>query len=87
MKKAWDAVAKDLWVIVLDIVAVNASYFLALLIRFYVNFQLRPVAVDRYLPNFQAFAPWYTVLCLVVFAAWRLITICKHRQLMTIFAL
>ena len=72
MKKVWDAIAKDLWVIVLDIVAVNASYFLALLIRFYVNFQLRPVAVDRYLPNFQAFAPWYTVLCLVVFAAWRL---------------
>lgn len=72
MKKIWNAIARDLWVIVLDIVAVNASYFLALLIRFYVNFQLRPVAMDRYLPNFAAFAPWYTVICLVIFAAWRL---------------
>ena len=72
MKRVWNAIARDLWVIVLDIVAVNASYFLALLIRFYVNFQLRPVAMDRYLPNFIAFAPWFTVISLAVFAAWRL---------------
>ena len=50
MKKILEAVKKDLWVVLLDVVAVNLSYYLALLIRFYVNFQLRPVAVDRYLP-------------------------------------
>ena len=72
LKKWKDAVAKDLWVVVLDVVAVNLSYYLALLIRFYVNFQLRPVAVDRYLPALVSFAPFYTVACLLVFGAWHL---------------
>ena len=72
MKKIWNAMAKDLWIVLLDIVAVNAAYMLALLIRFYVNFQLRPVAVDRYLPAFLRFAPFYTVLCIVIFALFRL---------------
>lgn len=72
MKKILEAVKKDLWVVLLDIVAVNLSYYLALLIRFYVNFQLRPVAVDRYLPAWESFTPWYTVLCVVVFGAFRL---------------
>lgn len=66
------SIRRDLWVILLDVLAVNASYFLALLIRFYVNFQLRPVALDRYLPNLVAFAPWYTVICIAVFMLWRL---------------
>ena len=72
LKKILEAVKKDLWVVLLDIVAVNLSYYLALLIRFYVNFQLRPVAVDRYLPAWLGFTPWYTVLCVVVFGAFRL---------------
>ena len=72
LKKILEAVKKDLWVVLLDIVAVNLSYYLALLIRFYVNFQLRPVAVDRYLPAWLGFTPFYTVLCLVVFGAFRL---------------
>lgn len=72
MKKILEAVKKDLWVVLLDVVAVNLSYYLALLIRFYVNFQLRPVAVDRYLPAWISFTPWYTVLCVVVFGAFRL---------------
>lgn len=72
MKKIWKTIAQDLWVVLLDVLAVNASYFLALLIRFYVNFQLRPVALERYLPNLVAFAPWYTVISIVVFLLWRL---------------
>ena len=36
MKKALNSVARDLWVVVLDVVAVNAAYYLALLIRFVV---------------------------------------------------
>ncbi len=35
MKKVWDSIAKDLWIVLLDIIAVNVSYFLALLIRFH----------------------------------------------------
>lgn len=72
LTKLWKTIAQDLWVVVLDVLAVNASYFLALLIRFYVNFWLRPVAVDRYLPNLVAFAPWYTVISIIVFMLWRL---------------
>ena len=72
MKKVLDAIARDLWVVLLDIVSVNAAYFLALIIRFYVNFQLRPIAVDRYLPALLSFAPWYTVLSILTFMLWRL---------------
>ena len=72
MKKIWNALAKDLWIVLLDIIAVNAAYYLALIIRFYVGGFLRPVAVDRYLPAWESFAPWYTLLCILVFMGWRL---------------
>ena len=72
MTKLRKAIAQDLWVVLLDVLAVNASYFLALLIRFYVNFQLRPVAVERYLPNLVAFAPWYMIISIIIFMLWRL---------------
>ena len=72
MKKVIESLKRDLWVVLLDIIAVNLSYYLALLIRFYVNFQLRPVAVDRYLPAFIGFAPWYTVGALLIFMGFRL---------------
>ena len=35
LKKIWNAVAKDLWIVLLDIIAVNAAYYLALIIRFF----------------------------------------------------
>ena len=72
MKKIWDSIAKDLWIVLLDIIAVNAAYFLALLVRFYVNFEFRGVAQDYYLPAFLRFAPIYTVLCFIVFVAFKL---------------
>ena len=53
MKKHVDSIKKDLWVVLLDIVAVNLSYLLALLLRFYVNFNLRPVAAEKYFPACQ----------------------------------
>ena len=72
MKKVWDAVRKDLWIVVLDIIAVNASYLLALLIRFFVNGAFRPIVTNSYLPAFWQFAPFYTVACIVIFIAFRL---------------
>lgn len=71
MKKIWDSIAKDLWVVLLDIVAVNASYLLALLLRFYVNFEFRPT-VTFYLTDWLHFTPFYTVLSILIFAAWKL---------------
>ena len=72
LRKAFESIKRDLWVVVLDIVAVNLSYYLALLIRFFVGGVLRPVAVDRYLPAFIGFAPWYTIASLLIFMGWKL---------------
>ncbi len=63
--------AKDLWIVLCDIIAVNASYLLALLIRFYVNNQFRPT-VSYYLSDFATFAPFYTIACIITFAFFRL---------------
>ena len=37
MKKVIESLKRDLWVVLLDILAVNLSYYLALLIRFFDN--------------------------------------------------
>ena len=57
--------------VLFDIFAVNFAYFIALIIRFYVNFEINEWAV-RFIPAFRAFAPWYTVCCLVIFGAFKL---------------
>jgi len=69
--KFFHALKRDLWVVLLDVVAVNASYYLALLIRFYVNSEFRPT-VSYLLGDWASFAPWYTVICITVFMLWRL---------------
>ena len=72
MKKFLNGIARDLWIVLLDIIAVNAAYFLALMVRLYVNFEWREVARDYYLPAFFRFAPVYTVLVIIVFTLFRL---------------
>ena len=72
MKKIWNSIARDLWIVLLDIVAVNASYLLALLIRFFVNGEFREIVNTTYLPAFWTFAPFYTILAIAVFAVLRL---------------
>ena len=69
MKKK--AILKDLWIIVFDLIAVNLSYYLALLIRFFVNGQFRPT-VSYYQTDFLRFAPFYTVIAIAVFFIFRL---------------
>ena len=55
-----------LGMLIFDIIAVNAAYYLALVVRFYVNSEFNIWAV-RYVPAFFEFAPYYTVISLVVF--------------------
>ncbi len=62
---------KDWLILLLDVLAVNAAYFLALLLRFYVNNEFRPT-VSYYLTDFLTFAPFYTVICIVTFYLFRL---------------
>lgn len=56
----------DLWIVLLDIIAVNGAYLLALLIRFYVHFRFTS-GVGDFREYYLQFTPYYTVLCLVVF--------------------
>lgn len=63
---------KRLALLLYDICVVNAAYYLALVIRFYVNGEFRQVALDRYLPAFAKFAPYYTVICVIVFIFFQL---------------
>lgn len=57
--------------VIFDIVAVNAAYFFALVMRFYVASEFNRYA-EWCIPAFQSFAPYYTVCCIVVFVCFRL---------------
>ncbi len=72
MKKLKESITKDLWVVLLDLVAVNLSYYLAFYFRFYVNLKLGLENAEKYRSAFLGFAPFYSVLALVIFAAWKL---------------
>lgn len=68
----WGWILRRFCLVIFDILAVNLAYYLALVVRFYVNGEYRAVAVNRYIPAFWRFAPWYTVICLLVFFAFKL---------------
>ena len=64
--------AQNLWTVILDIVAVNLAYFMALIIRFYVQNQMTDEALLYFLPAYANFAPFYTAACIIVFILCRL---------------
>ena len=61
----------DFFIFLLDVIAVNASYFLALVLRFSLNGRMDPL-IDRYLDTVIYFAPFYTIICIIVFFCFRL---------------
>jgi len=61
----------DFIIFLLDIIAVNASYFFALILRFSINNRLDPL-IDNYLHTVIYFAPIYTSICIVVFILFKL---------------
>lgn len=61
----------DFFILLLDIIAVNASYFLALLLRFSLNGRTDPL-IDNYLDTVIHFAPIYTLICISLFLIFRL---------------
>lgn len=67
---------KDFWILLLDVVAVNLAYFLALAFRVAVNNMGgifgSPSDVPVYFSAFYRIAPIYTVLCIVVFFLFKL---------------
>ena len=62
---------KEWLIILLDILAVNLSYFLALAFRFYMNNRLI-LTVPEYQDWIWQFAPIYTVACILIFWRFRL---------------
>lgn len=72
MNKLKDTIAKDLWVVLLDLIAVNLSYYLAFYFRFYVNLKLGLENAETYKAAFLGFAPWYSFIAIIIFAAWKL---------------
>ena len=76
MERIKNALKKDIWVLLLDVVAVNLSYFLALAFRVAVNDMGgifgSSTDVPVYFSVFYRFAPIYTVLCILVFVIFKL---------------
>lgn len=70
-KSAGRSVLFRLALVLFDIVAVNLSYFIALVVRFYVHFEFNELA-ERYIPAFLYFAPFYTVCCVLIFYFFKL---------------
>ena len=66
MKSIKERLRSNLWIVLLDIIAVNGAYLLALLIRFYVHFRFTS-GVGDFREYYLIFTPYYTVLSLIVF--------------------
>ena len=63
--------ALKLLLVLFDIFAVNFSYYMALVLRFYVNHEFH-LAGTLFMPLFLRFAPYYTVSCIIVFWLFKL---------------
>ena len=63
----WQVIA--LYLIIYDIIAVNAAYFLALWFRFDCTYSRIP---EEYFSSYLKFTPWYTIFCILVFWILRL---------------
>ena len=61
----------DFFIMLLDIIAVNASYFFALTLRFSINGRLDPL-LGKYFDTVIYFAPFYTIICIIVFFIFKL---------------
>lgn len=76
MERIKNALKRDIWILLLDIVAVNLAYYLALVFRVAVNNMGgifgSPSDVPVYFSAFYRIAPIYTVLCIIVFFLFKL---------------
>lgn len=65
--KHWQIIS--IYLIIYDVIAVNAAYFLALLLRFDFKYSYIP---SEYIMPYIKFIPIYTVFCLIIFYVMRL---------------
>lgn len=69
--RVWNLIKEDLWIVILDILSVNASYFIALIFRLSLQADFKK-EILQYKDSFFTFAPIYTVICIVAFFVFRL---------------
>ena len=76
MQRIKSMLKNDKWILLLDILAVNLAYFLALSIRVSISdiggIFKSAADVPAYFSAFYRFAPIYTILCIVVFLVFKL---------------
>ena len=65
--KIWEFIKSDLWIVLLDILAVTIAYWLALNARFIGYSELGDL-FHSYLTTLFHFAPFYAAICIVVFS-------------------
>ncbi len=74
MNRIKKTIRDEIWIVILDIISVNAAYFIAIVLRGMID------SVGYHYGStygvftgvFLRFAPWYTLLCLIVFSAFHL---------------
>lgn len=76
MDRIKNALRNDIGILLLDILAVNFAYFLGLVIRISIS-DIGGIfnsagGVPVYYAAFYRFAPWYTLICIVIFFVFRL---------------
>ena len=74
MDKFKQALRDNIWVLILDIISVNVAYILALFFRFAIGRNIYQTAegFNAFFSVYLKFAPWYTILCIVVFFIFKL---------------
>ena len=66
-KKDLNWIVRRILLVIYDICAVNASFFSAILVRFYFNDSFTWLAEKQYIPAWITFTPWYTLACIIIF--------------------
>ena len=66
-KKDLNWIVRRILLVIYDICAVNASFFSAILVRFYFNDTFSWLAETLYIPAWIKFTPWYTLACIIIF--------------------
>lgn len=66
-KRDLNWIVRRILLVIYDVAAVNAAYFFAIWLRFYVNDEFAWIAEETYIPAWIKFTPWYTLACLGIF--------------------
>lgn len=64
-------IKKNIWLVILDIIAVNAAFIISLFLRYYVDSKFLSSS-KQFAEVYFSFAPFYTILCIIIFVLFKL---------------